>query len=610
VQQFEEQDYSRQFDAKLWRKLLRYCKPYKKTFAILMSAGLILAVSDAAFPLFTGYAIDTFVVDADLSNLLVFGILYGVLILINSICVTVFIKQAGKLETFISHDVRAHGFEKLMKLSFSYFDRTPVGWIMARMTSDTYKIGDIIAWSCLDITWSLTIIVFSFGFMLITDVRLTVLILLVVPFMVLASIYFQRKILRAHRESRKFNSKITGAYNEGIGGAKTTKTLIREAQNFREFKVLSKGMEKAGVRAGTITALYFPVILSLTSIGIAIALGEGGRSVINNMISLGTLSIFISYAGLLSEPISNIARILSEMKSAQAAAERTIALIETDLEIVDSKEIVKQYGDFMEPKSDYWEKIQGNIAFQNVSFQYKNGEKVLEDFNLEVQAGEKIALVGETGSGKSTIINLLCRFYEPTKGQICIDGRDYRERSQIWLQSNLGYVLQSPHLFSGTIKENIRYGKLDATDEEIEEAAKTVDAYAFISKMEKGFDSEVGESGSKLSTGEKQLISFARAIIAKPSIFVLDEATSSIDTQSEQAIQRAIFKILEGRTSFIVAHRLSTIRHCDRILVIDQGRMIESGSHQVLLQKKGHYYNLYMNQFRDEAVATHLLQKN
>jgi ATP-binding cassette subfamily B protein len=303
------------------------------------------------------------------------------------------------------------------------------------------------------------------------------------------------------------------------------------------------------------------------------------------------------------EPIRELARIFAEFQSAQASAERIFTMIETAPEIQDRTETVKRYGDIYHPKKENWPEMHGNISFQNVSFAYKEGEKVFSGFNLDVKAGETIALVGETGSGKSTIVNLACRFFEPTEGQILIDDVDYRNRSLLWLQSNLGYVLQTPHLFSGTLKDNIRYGRLDATDEEIINAAKLVNAHGFIMKMEQGYDNEVGEGGNRLSTGEKQLVSFARAILANPRIFVLDEATSSVDTETEQKIQEAIQKVLEGRTSFIIAHRLSTIRVADRILVIRQGTLAEEGNHHELLQHKGYYYRLYTNQFMEEHEA-------
>jgi ATP-binding cassette, subfamily B, bacterial len=341
-------------------------------------------------------------------------------------------------------------------------------------------------------------------------------------------------------------------------------------------------------------------VLALGSIGTALALWFGGKGVLLQTLSYGTLVLFVQYTIQFFEPVRELARIFAELQSAQASAERILSMVETEPEITDSKEVIDKYGDSFSPKKGSWPHITGNISFNNVSFAYKDGEHVLENFNLEVKAGETIALVGETGSGKSTIVNLACRFYEPTEGQVLIDGVDYTKMPIAWLQSNLGYVLQTPHLFSGTVIDNIRYGKLDATEEEVINAAKLVNAHEFISKLEKGYEGEVGEGGNRLSTGEKQLVSFARAILANPRIFVLDEATSSIDTETEHIIQEAIQTVLEGRTSFIIAHRLSTIRSADRILVIRDGKVTEQGSHKQLMKQKGYYYRLYTNQFMEE----------
>jgi len=600
---FEEQEYTKSFDANLWKKMMQFCTKFKRNFILLFVFGVLLAANSAIFPQLTGYAIDNFV-DADvrdLTNLPYFIMIYVGLLLMNGGLIFAFIYLGVRIETDVSAYVREIGFHKLQNLSFSYFDNTPVGWIMARLTSDTFRIGEIVSFGFFDIVWGLFTISFYIIFMLFTDVRLTLILLTIIPVLVVISIYFQRKILRAHREARKMNSKITGAYNEGITGAKTTKTLIREEKNFEEFDVLTRNMRRASLRAVTIGGIYFPLILTITGVGIAMILGEGGRAAQHGTISLGTLTIFVIYATQMSEPIGQIAQVLSQMQAAQASTERTLSLIESEPDVIDTPEVIAKYGDFENPKPETWDAINGRITFKDVSFHYKTGEQVLSHFDLDVRAGEKIALVGETGSGKSTIVNLLCRFYEPTNGTILIDGKNYKERPQIWLQSNLGYVLQAPHLFSGTIRDNIKYGKLDATEEEVIAAARAVDAYNFIMKMDKGFDSDVGEGGNRLSTGEKQLISFARAIIKNPAIFVLDEATSSIDTETEQKIQAAIHKTLEGRTSFIVAHRLSTIRHCDRILVIDSGKILEMGTHKELLRNRGHYYDLYTNQFKKEA---------
>jgi len=365
-------------------------------------------------------------------------------------------------------------------------------------------------------------------------------------------------------------------------------------------------MKKASVRAATLSALFLPIVVSIGSLGTAWALWQGGSSIIKGVeimgtvMTIGTLQVFVNYTVSFFQPVRDIARIFAELQSSQAAAERVASLLETEPDIVDSPEVEAVFGDNFHPKKENWPALIGDIDFEDVTFRYKDGEKVLEHFNLHVDHGQTIALVGETGSGKSTIVNLICRFYEPTEGRILIDGADYRTRSQLWLQSNLGYVLQSPHLFSGTVADNIRYGRPDATLEEVQAAARMVGAEEFILAMKDGFDANVGEGGNRLSTGQKQLISFARAILTNPSIFVLDEATSSVDTETEQLIQTAIQTVLEGRTSFIIAHRLSTIRSADRILVIQNGKITEDGTHRQLIAKQGYYYQLYTNQFQEE----------
>lgn len=596
----KEQEYNKSIDFRLWKDLFRYIKPYRNRIIALIVVMMGSGGIDVIFPLMNRYAIDNFIVTGRLGGLWVFAGIYAGLVALQAINVYFFIYIAGRIEMSLSYDIRKAGFKRLQELSFSYYDKTSVGWLMARMTSDVERLGATIAWSLVDLTWGGTAMIGGLIAMLYMNWKLALVSLAVVPFLGVISIYFQKRILGSYRIVRRTNSRITGAFNEGIMGAKTTKTLVREEENLKEFKSLTGEMYNSSVRAAVFSSIYFPIVIAMGSIGTALALWFGGRGVLLQTIGFGTLSAFISYVTQFFGPINELARIIAEFQNAQASAERVMAMINTEPDIVDRTEVIEKYGTEFEPKYENWEDIKGDITFKNVSFSYKEGEEVLENFNLEVKRGESIALVGETGSGKSTIVNLLCRFYEPVEGQILIDGVDYRERSQLWLQSNIGYVLQTPHLFSGTIRDNIRYGRLDATDEEIMEAAKLVNAHDFIMKMEDGYDSEVGEGGSMLSTGEKQLISFARAILADPKILVLDEATSSIDTETEQMIQYAINKLLEGRTSFIIAHRLSTIRSADRILVIKDGQMIEEGNHRELMRQGGYYYRLYTNQFREE----------
>lgn len=596
----KEQEYNKRFDFGLWAKLLKYTKPYKKLMIRLGFVMISVAGIDVIFPLMTKYAIDHFAVTQSLSGLKYFILGYIGLVVFQAINVYGLISIAGKIDMGICYDIRKHGFKRLQELSFSYYDKTAIGWLMARMTSDTSRLADTIAWGLVDFVWGITMMIGIACVMLVINWKLALLSLSVMPIVALLSMFFQQKILKAYRVVRKTNSKITGAFNEGITGAKTTKTLVREKKNLEEFEVLTKEMYSSSVQAAIFSAIYLPLILALGSIGTAIALWYGGQGVILTTLSYGTLVLFIQYTMQFFEPVRELARIFAELQSAQASAERIMSMIETEPDIIDSKEVVERFGDVFHSKKELWPDIKGEITFKNVSFAYKDGEKVLENFSLDVKAGETIALVGETGSGKSTIVNLACRFYEPTEGEVLVDGVDYRELPIAWLQSNLGYVLQTPHLFSGTIRDNIKYGKLDANEEEIINAAKLVNAHEFISKLEKGYDNEVGEGGNRLSTGEKQLVSFARAILANPRIFVLDEATSSIDTETEHVIQEAIQKVLDNRTSFIIAHRLSTIKSADRILVIRGGKLLEQGNHKQLMKQKGYYYSLYTNQFVEE----------
>lgn len=597
---FQEEDFSKKLNFGLWGSLFRFAGNVKKECIQLTLVNFIYSGLSALLPFAMGYAIDMFVEGGDLSTFAPFVVFLLVGVALSGYLTYKFIKLAGFIETGVVHDMREAGFVNLQKLSFSYFDTTPVGWILSRMAADIHRIGDVIAWSILDMSFVIFEVIFFMTAMFILNARLALVTLLVLPVVAIISFYFQKKILKNQREVRKFNSKITGAYNEGITGARTTKTLVRETKNFEEFAELSGAMRKAGIISAMLSAVYMPIIMMLGSITVAATIYFGSGSVMNGLITFGTLTAFVNYIMRMFEPIQQMARILSEVQSAQAAGERVVSLINTKPDILESDAVLAVYGDSLNLKQENWEPVYGDIEFRNVSFAYKTGEKVLENFNLKVEKGQNIALVGATGAGKSTIVNLICRFYEPTEGEILIDGVDYKERSQAWLHANLGYVLQTPHLFSGTVMENIRYGLLSATDEEVIEAAKTVGAYDFIMNMGKGFDTDVGEGGNRLSVGEKQLVSFARAILRKPVLFVLDEATSSIDTETELEIQKAIEKILKGRTSFLIAHRLSTIKSCDKILVIEDGKILEAGTHKELIKKKGRYFSLYTNQFIEE----------
>jgi len=598
------QDYApdKKLDFSIWIRLLKDARGQWKRLGLIAVMMGVLAVVDIVVPLMTRFVIDRYVTPRDTSGLWLFVLAYLVMIAMQTYAVYKFIDQAGRVEFSIAYDMRTRGFKKLQELPFSYYDRMPVGYLMSRMTSDISHLADAIGWSLVDIAYAMIFLVISTVVMLVINWQLALGVLAVVPPIILVTIYFQKRILKAQREVRRMNSRITGAFNEGIMGAKTTKSLVREEENFKEFSELTHDMRRASVRSATLSSLFLPMVLAISSLASAFALTYGSNQVLKGALSLGTVTAFVSYSVMFFNPIRDIAYIFGEMQRMQAAAERVIGLLETAPEIKDTPEVEAKYGDNFHPKRENWEELKGEITFENVTFRYKDGEQVLKDFNLHVQPGETIALVGPTGAGKSTIVNLICRFYEPAEGRILIDGVDYRERSQLWLQSNLGYVLQEPRLFSGSVLDNIRYADPGATLEQASAAARLVDAERFILKLEKGYDTPVGEGGSRLSTGEKQLISFARAILHNPRLFVLDEATSSVDTETEQDIQHAIERTLQGRTSFIIAHRLSTIRSADRILFIDDGAIREEGSHRELMRKKGLYYELYTNQFQEEAA--------
>ena len=603
----EEHFSSKKIDWEVWKKIFSFLKPLKKYIILGLIVVTILAAGDVLYPYITKYAIDDIIrpnqvlvesgLKPDLSGLKILIILFVSFMIFQSISIYLFIIAAGKIQSELA-------FHHLQELPFSYYDRTRVGWIMARMTSDSRNLSEILSWGFIDLAWGLLLMFILTTFMFIINYVLALTVLAMVPFLVIVSIFFRKYILRAYRSIRKVNSKITGAYNEGITGAITTKTLVLENENFEEFDDLTSDMRMQSIKAHLLQGLYFPSMLFLISIGVALVYLVGGSLVISTSVALGigTLYLFTNYVWQFFEPVNNVANIYARFQQAQASAERIVSLIETELDIKDSEDVIEKYGTLFDYKKENFENIKGDVEFKNVDFKYNVGEKVLTDFNLKVKAGETTALVGHTGAGKTTIINLISRFYEPTKGEILIDGLDYRKRSLGWLHSNLGYVLQTPHLFSGNVMENIRYGKLDATDDEVIAAAKAVEAHEFIMKFEDGYQTECGEGGSRLSVGQKQLVSFARAILSDPKILILDEATSSVDTETEQVIQTAINNLLQGRTSFIVAHRLSTIVQSDKILVLENGKVIEQGSHEELINAKGYYYKLYTNQYSEDML--------
>ncbi len=590
-------NYNEKFKSSVWIQVIKEFTYFKFFFIFgLITAGLT-GVLDIVPPRITKYAIDIFINKQDMSNfvpLIFFSLFY---LFIISGATFLFIYNIGTLEVKMCHRLRIKCFNKLQTLSLSFYDKNSVGSLMSRMSSDINKLSSIVAWGLSDLLWGVFLIIAIVIIMFKDNVKLALISMITLPLVILFSGYLRKKILKAQRRVRKINSKLTSAYNEDIQGAKTTKTLVSEELNAKEFFTKTEEMKSASIRGILISSILMPTVQVIGSITTGLIVIYGGSAVAANIISLGLLVAFFSYISQFHEPLIQAADLFAEFISAQAAAERIFTLLKEEPEIKDKEDVIKKYGTSLSPTGIIRPEIIGNVKFENVSFWYKESEPVLTGFNLEIKAGETIALVGATGAGKSTIVNLFCRFYEPKKGRILIDGIDYTDMPETWIHENLGYVLQSPHLFSGTIEENIRYGKLDATEQEIVEAAKLVDAHEFILSMEKGYQTQVGEGGSLLSTGQKQLISFARTLVRNPRLFVLDEATSSIDTETEQKIQAAISTVLKNRTSFVVAHRLSTIRNADKIIVVNKGQMLEAGSHEQLIKLKGAYFELYSRQF-------------
>ena len=585
---------------KLWKDLASLLMNHKKTILKLLIPLILVSIMDVLFPLFNAYALDTLSLGQS-SNLtfIIFILIYFVMIIILAVGVYYYLHYTGIVEGEFAYDLRSLGFAKVQELSYAYFDRMSDGWIISRLTSDITRVTEILSWGLIDALYGLASMILIAIIMLFVNVKLALLVLSMTPVLILVSLFFQKRILMKQREVRKHNSEVTAALAENINGAKTIKSLSIEDKVCDEFYDLSLMMKRSAKSANLLSSLFIPIIIFLGGVTSSLVIWYGGSAVLHDVIPFGLLMMFVSYVNLYFQPLREIARIIAEMQMAQASAERILELINEPVEVSDSNQVVEIYGTILEPKVEMYPPMKGHVEFRNIEFYYQKEEPILKDFNLVVKEKSSVALVGETGSGKSTIINLLSRFYEPISGEILIDGVDYRERSLGWLRKNIGTVLQTPHLFSGSILENVRYGNLEASDEEVIEACKKVFAHDFIVKFKEGYQTEVGENGSRLSTGQKQLISFARALLKNPSIFILDEATASIDTETEALIQDAIKTVLKDKTSFIVAHRLSTIVNSDLILVLKKGKIVESGTHLELLQQKGYYYSLYTHQFKE-----------
>ena len=583
--------------------IMPFIRPYGRKTVIMLFLGFLSSLADTIFPLFNRYALNHFIPEQSLRGFPVFILLYVILLALQTVTNYVSFYMCFDIEASIARDMRNSAFDHIQTLSFGYFNHNSVGYVLARTMSDTSKIGEMVSWKLMIFMWSSSYFVCAAAVMLMIHPGLALAVLILVPPTALLIRFFTGRLVSLNRRIREQNALITGGFNEGLAGAAQVRSLAIEDVRIREFREDTAHMRKLSVRSAHYSALFTSIVTLMSSAALAMVLWRGGLLSMQGLMRIGTLSVFMSYALGLMDPVQTMVDMLSQMTMTQTNIERLHDLLTTQSDVVDSPDVIEKYGDSYNPRRENWEPLRGDVEFRDVTFRYPDGEElVLEHFNLMVRQGTSVAIVGETGAGKSTLVNLVCRFYEPTKGQVLIDGRDARERSQLWLHSNIGYVLQTPHLFSGTIRENLRYGRPEATDEEIWQALRMVSADGVVRSMEKGLDSEVGEGGGRLSTGEKQLLSFARAMIKDPRILILDEATSSVDTVTEKQIQQAVAAVIRGRTSFVIAHRLSTITGSDLILAVQDGKIVEQGTHRQLMRKKGYYYSLYSRQYEEFAV--------
>ena len=619
---FEEESISNKINIGIWSKAFKYVLPkwpllililitmcftsfYDASFIPSMSAGLIDAFKESSFQPsnnILSFVLNVKILGINISvTFLTYVILYIVMIVLRSIAIFGTFFLTNYFEMTIMTGLRRDAFKKIQELSFSYFDKTPSGWLIARLQNDAASIGDVISNSVLRIFWIVCELLFTLVTMFSYERRLSLIILATTPLIFVIVLFFERQILKFFRIARNAYSEFVRWLAESISGNKTIKSLAIENTIYEECKEISTDVCRKRFKTGKVNAFFNPSISVLSAITTAIIIVVFPLINISNQTTstIAMMVLFLGFVGSIFNPISQFAEIFAELISTQANVEKLFMLIDTKPELVDRPEVIEKYGSLFDNKIQNFEEMKGEITFDHVSFSYKQDLEVLHDMNIHIKEGSSVAIVGETGSGKSTTVNLLCRFYEPTKGSILIDGVNYKDRSVGWLRSNIGYVQQTPFIFKGTIKDNIKYGKLNATDEEVITAAKIVDLHNYITSLENGYNTFLKDGGNELSQGQKQLISFARAIIRNPKLLILDEATSSIDTETEHVIQTAIAKVLKGRTSIMIAHRLSTIVDCDRIIVMKDGKIIEDGNHKSLMEKRGYYYELYMNQFKD-----------
>ncbi len=587
----EEKTFTGDFSGRTVWRIIKQTRPHLGLLAGFLIFILLTAFLDSYSTYLSAGLIDEGIMARNPEALRRYSLMIALTFVINSGSLFLFILFAGKLGELVQHDLREKLFNHLQELSFAFFDKVSSGWLLSRITSDSRRIAELASWMILDSVWGLFNILVALIFMARINLKLALMMAVVLPLLFLTALRFKKRIIGEYRKVRSINSRITAAYSESINGVKVIKALAKEKANLSGFGRLTDEMYHASYRAAWLSAIFIPVVQLIISFGVGGLLLFGGWQIELGTLTIGGLRAFIGYMTFMLWRIQDIARVLSEMQQSIAGAERVFSLLDTPSDIPDGPDAVGEV------------KLKGRVEFDQVSFHYVPGSPVLKNFCLTVEPGQTIALVGPTGGGKTTIASLLSRYYEPVSGRILMDGRDYREYTQRGLQSRIGVVLQKPHLFSGSVRDNILYGRPDASEEELLQASRLAHAHQVIEKLPRRYEEEVGEEGTLLSMGQRQLISLARALLSNPDILVMDEATSSVDTLTEREIQKGLEGLMKGRTSFIIAHRLSTIREADRILVVNQGVVEEAGTHQELLRRKGEYYRLYTSQFRREKVA-------
>ena len=583
--------------------LAPWIRPYRMTLFLMVVPGILGGLVDIILPFFPDHAIRNFIGKNTTEGMGRFAAVYILVLLFQILMNGISAYKACGMEMYVGRDLKNEAFHRLQVLSVSFYNQNSVGYLHARVMSDTDRIGTLLSWNLMEGIWYGSYLAGASVVMLRLRPGLALFVLLLIPLTAAFSGVFQRRLTELGRRIREINGRLTGSFNEGITGAMTVKTLGIEDRMDARFFAESGEMRRAAVLSGHLRGLFLSLISFSGFTALALVLWQGGKLTEQGLMELGTLSVFMSYALGIMDPVRWVVKVISDLITVQVNIERFASLVTSEPEVRDTEEVIRKYGDSFSPKPENWEEVRGDIRFEDVTFRYPDGSvNVLEHFDLEVPRGSMVAIVGETGAGKSTLVNLVCRFFEPTEGRVLLDGRDLRERSQHWLHSHIGYVLQTPHLFSGTVLDNLRFGNPDVSMESIYDAVRRVHAEDVIARLENGYDTDVGEGGGRLSAGERQLLSFARALAVDPAIFVLDEATSSVDTETEQMIQLALTEVLKDRTSFVIAHRLSTIRKADLILVVHDGKITERGTHRELMAKCGSYYRLYARQYETEAV--------